>query len=141
MSTHQTSSALHPRRIHERDNKARKLTPAQRKTKILRKLKEDLTCGVHVTVYRVHNLSSPALKFKVDMNAQQLHLTGRLLLFKDINVVVVEGGPKGLKKFKRLMMHRIKWDPEKAVEGGDLRSDCLSVCLSAPAYLSLSLFR
>ena len=111
-------------------------------------MKEDLTCGVQVTVYRVHNLSSPAIKFKVDMNAQQLHLTGRLLLFKDINLVVVEGGPKGLKKFKRLMLHRIKWDPEKAVEGEGLLqwlSVSLSVCLSiglslsAPVYISVCL--
>ena len=104
-------------RNHEKANKARKLTPAQKKTKTLRKLREDLSCGVHVTVYRVHNLSSPAIKFKVDMNAQQLHLSGRLLLFRDINVVVVEGGPKGLKKFKKLMMHRIKWNPEKKGDG------------------------
>lgn len=80
-------------------------------------MKEDLSCGVHVTVYRVHDLSSPAIKFKVDMNAQQLHLTGRLLLFRDINIVIVEGGPKGLKKFRKLMMRRIKWDPEKKGEG------------------------
>ena len=70
-----------------------------------------------MTVYRVHDLSSPAIKFKVDMNAQQLHLTGRLLLFRDINIVIVEGGPKGLKKFRKLMMRRIKWDPEKKGEG------------------------
>ena len=104
-------------RNHEKANEARKLTPAQKKAKTLRKLKEDLSCGVHVTVYRVHDLSNQAVRFKVDMNAQQLHLSGRLLLFRDINIVVVEGGPKGLKKFKKLMMHRIKWDPEKKGEG------------------------
>jgi len=27
--------------------------------------------------------------------------------------VVVEGGPKAVKKFKRLMLHRIKWEDEK----------------------------
>ena len=104
-------------RNHEKANEARKLTPAQKKAKTLRKLKEDLSCGVHVTVYRVHDLSNQAIRFKVDMNAQQLHLSGRLLLFRDINIVIVEGGPKGLKKFKKLMMHRIKWDPEKKGEG------------------------
>ena len=68
-------------------------------------------------MYRVHDLSSLAIKFKVDMNAQQLHLSGRLLLFRDINLVVVEGGPKGLKKFKKLMLSRIKWNPEKKGDG------------------------
>jgi len=30
-----------------------------------------------------------------------------------VNIVVVEGGPKAVKKFKRLMLHRIKWEDEK----------------------------
>ena len=82
-----------------------------------------------MTVYRVHDLSSPAIKFKVDMNAQQLHLTGRLLLFRDINIVIVEGGPKGLKKFRKLMMRRIKWDPEKKGEG--LYEQCAQFCVES----------
>ena len=56
---------------------------------------------------------------QVDMNAQQLHLTGCVMLYQDINLVVVEGGPKCLKKFKRLMMQRIKWNPEKKKRRGD----------------------
>lgn len=79
-------------RHHEEANAARKLTPEQRKAKKLRKLKEDLSCGVHVTVYRVRNLSNQANRFKVDMNAQQYHLTGCVLLYHDVNLVVVEGG-------------------------------------------------
>ena len=71
---------------------SRKLTPAQRSAKKVAKMKEDLSCGVHVTVYRVHDLSKPAIKFKVDMNAQQLHLTGCVMLFPDVNLVIVEGG-------------------------------------------------
>ena len=79
-------------RKHEKANVERKLTPEERKAKKLRKLKEDLSCGVHVTVYRVRDLSNPAIKFKVDMNAQQYHLTGCVLLYQDVNIVVVEGG-------------------------------------------------
>ena len=30
-----------------------------------------------------------------------------------MNLVIVEGGPKGLKKYKRLMLNRIKWIPDK----------------------------
>ena len=55
----------------------------------------------------------------MDMNAQQLHLTGCVMLYHDVNLVVVEGGPKCLKKFKRLLMHRIKWIPEKKKRRGD----------------------
>ena len=79
-------------RKHEEANAARKLTPEQRKAKKLKKLKEDLSCGVHVTVYRVRDLSNQAIKFKVDMNAQQYHLTGCVLLFHNVNLVIVEGG-------------------------------------------------
>ena len=50
---------------------------------------------------RVTDLSNPAKKFKVETNANQLFMTGAVVLYKDINVVVVEGGPKQQKKFKR----------------------------------------
>ncbi len=79
-------------RKHEEANAARKLTPVQRKAKKLKKVQEDLSCGVHVHVYRVRDLRNPAIKFKVDMNAQQYHLTGCVLLYRDVNLVIVEGG-------------------------------------------------
>ena len=40
---------------HEAANAERKLTPGQKKEKNLRKLKEDTTAGVSVTVYRFKN--------------------------------------------------------------------------------------
>uniref|UniRef100_A0A8C1CUX4 U4/U6 small nuclear ribonucleoprotein Prp3 n=1 Tax=Cyprinus carpio carpio TaxID=630221 RepID=A0A8C1CUX4_CYPCA len=60
--------------------------------------------------FRIRNLHNPAKKFKVEANANQLYLTGTVVLHKDVNIVVVEGGPKAQKKFKRLMLNRIKWD-------------------------------
>ncbi|KAM9310236.1 U4/U6 small nuclear ribonucleoprotein Prp3 [Pholidichthys leucotaenia] len=97
-------------KAHEEANAARKLTAEQRKEKKIKKLKEDLTDGVHIAVYRIRNLQNPAKKFKVEANANQLYLTGTVVLHKDVNLVVVEGGPKSQKKFKRLMMHRVKWE-------------------------------
>ncbi|XP_077455782.1 U4/U6 small nuclear ribonucleoprotein Prp3 [Stigmatopora argus] len=97
-------------KAHEEANAARKLTAEQRKEKKVKKLKEDLGSGVHITVYRIRNLQNPAKKFKVEANANQLYLTGTVVLHKDVNLVVVEGGPKSQKKFKKLMMHRIKWE-------------------------------
>ncbi|CAJ1062339.1 U4/U6 small nuclear ribonucleoprotein Prp3 [Xyrichtys novacula] len=97
-------------KAHEEANAARKLTAEQRKEKKVKKLKEDLTDGVYVAVYRIRNLQNPAKKFKVEANANQLYLSGTVVLHKDVNLVVVEGGPKSQKKFKRLMMHRIKWE-------------------------------
>ncbi|XP_001509322.2 U4/U6 small nuclear ribonucleoprotein Prp3 [Ornithorhynchus anatinus] len=96
-------------KAHEEANAARKLTKEERKAKKARKLKEDLSHGVHLSVYRVRNLSDPAKKFKVEANAGQLFLTGVVVLHQDVNVVLVEGGPKAQKKFRHLMLHRIKW--------------------------------
>ncbi|KAM9364730.1 uncharacterized protein KZ484_010899 [Pholidichthys leucotaenia] len=59
----------------------------------IKKLKEDLTDGVHIAVYRIRNLQNPAKKFKVEANANQLYLTGTVVLHKDVNLVVVERGP------------------------------------------------
>uniref|UniRef100_A0A8D0CSM4 U4/U6 small nuclear ribonucleoprotein Prp3 n=1 Tax=Sander lucioperca TaxID=283035 RepID=A0A8D0CSM4_SANLU len=97
-------------KAHEEANAARKLTAEQRKEKKVKKLKEDLSNGVHIAVYRIRNLQNPAKKFKVEANANQLYLTGTVVLHRDVNLVVVEGGPKSQKKFKRMMLHRIKWE-------------------------------
>ncbi|XP_078526788.1 U4/U6 small nuclear ribonucleoprotein Prp3 [Lissotriton helveticus] len=104
-------------KAHEEANAARKLTSEQRKEKKVKKLKEDISLGVHTSVYRIRNLTNPAKKFKIEANAGQLYLTGVVVLHKDVNVVVVEGGPKAQKKFKRLMLHRIKWDEKSSSKG------------------------
>merc|ERR1719166_263216 len=106
---------------HEKANAERKLTPEERKQKMVRKLKEDTTAGVCVAVFRVRNLNNPAKKFKVETNAKQLFMTGCTVLFEDVNVVVVEGGPKQVKKYKQLMLHRIKWE-EDVIKEKDLQA-------------------
>jgi U4/U6 small nuclear ribonucleoprotein PRP3 len=42
--------------------------------------------------FRIKSLAHPARKFKTEMNAKQLQMTGIILMHKDINIVVVEGG-------------------------------------------------
>uniref|UniRef100_A0A8C9XQJ6 U4/U6 small nuclear ribonucleoprotein Prp3 n=1 Tax=Sander lucioperca TaxID=283035 RepID=A0A8C9XQJ6_SANLU len=106
-------------KAHEEANAARKLTAEQRKEKKVKKLKEDLSNGVHIAVYRIRNLQNPAKKFKVEANANQLYLTGTVVLHRDVNLVVVEGGPKSQKKFKRMMLHRIKWEEHNNPDGDD----------------------
>uniref|UniRef100_A0A1B6G9V8 U4/U6 small nuclear ribonucleoprotein Prp3 n=1 Tax=Cuerna arida TaxID=1464854 RepID=A0A1B6G9V8_9HEMI len=99
-------------KAHEDANASRKLTDEQRREKKIRRLQEDTSLGVHVTVYRVRELTNASKKFKIETNAKQLFMTGCVVMFKDCNVVVVEGGPKQQSKFKRLMMHRIKWEED-----------------------------
>ena len=62
------------------------------------------------TSCRIKSLADPAKKFKVETNANQLQMTGAVVMCKDNNIVIVEGGPKQHKKFRRLLLHRIKWE-------------------------------
>ena len=107
--------------MHETANASRKLTETERRQKKIKKLKEDTSEEVNVAIYRVKDLSHPAKKFKVETNANQLYMTGAVVLNKEINVVVVEGGPKQQKRFKRLMLNRIKWKDEKPADDSDLK--------------------
>ena len=95
---------------HEMRNLAAKLTPAERKQKTLRKLQEDTSRQVHVAVFRVANFSNPKHRFKVDVNAQQHFLSGLVVLNQEnkekCNVVITEGGPKGVRKMINLMTKR-----------------------------------
>jgi len=60
-----------------------------------------ITLFEYIVIHRVTDLCNPAKKFKVETNAKQLFMTGTVVLFKDCNVIMVEGGPKQLKKYKR----------------------------------------
>ncbi|KAJ1426906.1 pre-mRNA processing factor 3-domain-containing protein [Ochromonadaceae sp. CCMP2298] len=108
---------------HEMRNQAAKLTPQEKREKKLRKLQEDVSRGVSVAVFRVSDFASLKLRYKVDVNAQQLFLSGIVLLCAEAgtagtggrNLVVAEGGPRGIRKFVRLMTERIKWASD---EGG-----------------------
>ncbi|XP_061393822.1 U4/U6 small nuclear ribonucleoprotein Prp3 [Musca vetustissima] len=117
-------------KAHEDANNARKLTAEQKSEKKIRKIKEDTSCGVHISVYRIKDLQDNASKkFKVETNAKQLHMTGTVVLFRDCCVVVVEGGPKQQKKYRRLMLHRIKWDEDlvKGPDGQEVPNSCVLV--------------
>ena len=57
-------------------------------------------------------MKDAAKKFKIEMNSKQLYMTGATILNKDCSIVVVEGGPKGQRKMKRLMLNRIKWSED-----------------------------
>ena len=74
-----------------------------------------------VAIYRIRSLKDAAKKFKIEMNSKQLYMTGAVVLNKDCSIVAVEGGPKSQRKFKRLMMHRIKW-AEDTIEYEDVSS-------------------
>ncbi|KAI8905170.1 pre-mRNA processing factor 3-domain-containing protein [Gorgonomyces haynaldii] len=93
-----------------------KLTEEERKEKKRRKLLEDTSQMVQVCVYRINELTHPQHRFKVNKNAQQFNLTGVGLICPEFSCVVVEGGPKGMRHYKHLLMDRIDWNPVKSAE-------------------------
>jgi U4/U6 small nuclear ribonucleoprotein PRP3 len=98
---------------HHNRNQERKLTPEQRKEKKLKKITEDTSKQIQVGLYRIGDLlRHPKCKFKVDINAQQYHLTGCVITCGDITLLIVEGGPRAMKHYKRLLLHRIDWNSE-----------------------------
>lgn len=97
------------RHKHEADNEARKKSGEEKREKGREKREKDRQAGLMAAVYRVSDVSDATNRFKVIRNARQLELTGVLLKFNGCNVVVVEGGSKGLRKYKKLMLSRINW--------------------------------
>lgn len=119
VESHVRSQMAKRQKAHIDANQERKLTKAQRREKRMKKLREDTSNGVVVSVYRVRDLTHPSDKFKVEMNANQLFMTGIIILHKDCNVIVVEGGPKQSMKFNRLVTQRIKWDKKDKGKNDD----------------------
>lgn len=68
---------------------------------------------------RVRYLSNPAHKFKVKKNAIDDYLTGVICHNPRFCLVVVEGGAKGLKHYRHLMLNRIDWTEEARAREGD----------------------
>lgn len=57
-----------------------------------------LSCNPPTPSLQIGDLSRPQLRFKVEVNARENHLTGAVLLGDVFSVVVVEGGPKTLNR-------------------------------------------
>ncbi|KAI3964323.1 hypothetical protein MKW92_015187 [Papaver armeniacum] len=104
------SEAAEREQAHIDRNIARKLTPAERREKKVKKLFDDPnTLEKIVSVYKIDDLSHLQTRYKVNANAQENLLTGCLVITEDLTVVVVEGGSKSIKRYGKLMRKRIKW--------------------------------
>ncbi|KAJ1650271.1 U4/U5/U6 small nuclear ribonucleoprotein prp3 [Dispira simplex] len=104
------------REAHEKTNQERQLTPEQRRAKKQQKLEEDEQRGIYCAAFCVLRLTHRQHKYKVDINAQQLQLTGVVILHPQQCLVVVEGGAKSLKAYKKLMLQRIQWSDADNVD-------------------------
>lgn len=97
------------------ENEAKKLTKEQRHEKIRRKFERDIKKECRACLFKVEDLNDKRIKFKIDKNAQQLYLTGICIYANKAHssglptLLLVEGGPLAIKKYKNLMLRRIKW--------------------------------
>jgi len=105
---------------HLEHNASRKLSKQAKSEKLRKKLQEDTRNKSQITIYRTPDLSSKQIRFKIDANANQYNMTGIGIITDVCNVVVLEGGPKGTKKMKGIMLRRIKWQaPEDTGDHDD----------------------
>lgn len=61
---------------HLQFNNVRKLSKAQKKDKVIRKLKRDSAKECRRAVFKVRKITDPTHLFKITMNAKQLALNG-----------------------------------------------------------------
>lgn len=76
--------------------------------------------------FRIKSCSHPKHRYKIEMNAQQHQLTGMVIINPKCNIVIVEGGPKSIKAYKKLMLRRIDWNdlpPPKSLENDEMAMD------------------
>ncbi|KAL3523748.1 hypothetical protein ACH5RR_016582 [Cinchona calisaya] len=118
------SAAAEREQAHIDRNIARKLTPAECREKKERKLFDDPDkAETIVSVYKVNYLSHPQARFKVDANAHENRLTGCAVISDGVSVVTVEGCPKSIKRYGKLMLRRIDWAAAMKNEGEDEEED------------------
>ncbi|KAJ2889251.1 U4/U5/U6 small nuclear ribonucleoprotein prp3 [Coemansia asiatica] len=104
---------------HEAENRANKLTREQRAEKLEAKAKNEETKGIVSVLFRVRSLRHPQHRYKVSVNARQMHLTGTALVCPGISIVLVEGAEKFIKAYKKLLLRRIDWtEQEGALPAG-----------------------
>ena len=101
---------------HEKQNAEAKLTPEQRREKeAAKRLKDFQDNNINITVFVIENLSSALNCDKMNRMAQKFFLKGGMFEIAQppMAFVVIEGGPKGTKKYIKLIENRIKWETWK----------------------------
>merc|ERR1740138_1989031 len=112
------------RKEHEQRNEARKLPAEERKAKKKQKWMAENEPTTQVLVFKIRDLANKRHLFKIDMNAQQFHLTGCCITCVGVaNIVIVEGGPRAVKRYKKLMIRRIKWGEDQKDDDDDDDND------------------
>ncbi|KAF2858905.1 PRP3-domain-containing protein [Piedraia hortae CBS 480.64] len=95
---------------HKAANAERQLSPSARAAKLQSQQAADEAKGVFVAVFAIKSLCSGKHRYLVDINAKQNALTGIVILNPEMNLVLVEGGAHSIKKYKKLLLSRVRWE-------------------------------
>ncbi|KAF7560721.1 hypothetical protein G7046_g3437 [Stylonectria norvegica] len=104
---------------HVENNEERKLSKEQKHEKLETNQQKDAEKGIFVLVFKVASLANGQHRYKIGVNAEQLALTGICVMHPKFNLVIVEGGEWGIKKYKKLMLNRIDWTENVPSRAGD----------------------
>mmetsp|Transcript_3387 Transcript_3387/g.3109 ORF Transcript_3387/g.3109 Transcript_3387/m.3109 type:complete len:209 (+) Transcript_3387:546-1172(+) len=94
---------------HMERNEERKLSKEEKLERTLRKLRRDSARERRTALFRIPRVTSNKTKFKISKNARQLELVGFCLVLPEAlpSLIIVEGGKRAIKFYKRLCLHRI----------------------------------
>jgi U4/U6 small nuclear ribonucleoprotein PRP3 len=99
-------------------NEARKLTQAQRRDKHVQKWTEDVSVVAQCLIFRLRGVVRPLEMTKLRVNAKEYHFHGVMVVFGQLTVGIVLGGPIGIRRYHHLLLNRIQW-PNKGDQHAD----------------------
>lgn len=94
---------------HVQANEERKLTKEERRAKLAENQKKDAQKGLFMCVFAVESFAFGKHRYLVDIHAKQHSFSGVTIFNPKLNLIIVEGGHWSIQKFKKLLLHRIKW--------------------------------
>ncbi|KAI4863694.1 PRP3-domain-containing protein [Hypoxylon rubiginosum] len=118
---------------HEEANEERRLTKEQKHEKLATNQEKDAAKGLHMLVFKINSLANGQHRYKININADQLALTGLVVMHPKQNLVVVEGGEWSTRHYKKLMLHRVAWTENAPSREKDAHNDALKQWLKAEA--------
>ncbi|KAI1076483.1 PRP3-domain-containing protein [Whalleya microplaca] len=116
---------------HIQTNEERKLSKEQRHDKLATNQEKDAAKGLHTLVFKIGSLANGQHRYKININADQLGLTGLVIMHPRQNLVIVEGGEWSIRHYKKLMLNRIDWTENLPSREKDAQSESLRQWLKA----------
>jgi U4/U6 small nuclear ribonucleoprotein PRP3 len=98
---------------HLKANAERQLTKEEKAEKMAQKARENAAKGLNQCVFKIALGKDKLLgkhRYKIDANAKQyVDITGCVIVAPSATLCIVEGGEHSTRKYKHLMLNRIKW--------------------------------